>query len=361
MGTCFSIMPFDENFNDIDAIIEEAAGMCGLEYVRGDRRAQPGSIMPKILQEIRRASVIVADITGHNPNVFYELGIAHQLRGPDRVVIITQDMEKSPFDVHAFEQLGYKQNEKGRAALREKLCSYLKAAIVTQSDEEIWNVMRGSLKRTRRIVQDLEGLLASAAQKPLHATIRVVATFGSLAISDHEAADARAGMEYQIEILRERKALRDLLLRGAQLKGVLNPPRRYAVPEARDRLQPRFKRLLGLLAGKSDIHDDPQAAADDVQAIKQCEFVLNSVSRPNLYILGEEVAYEGMKRGGAAGFEMTHRETDPNALRSLIEGFDRLFNESRHEMKRTHPPDGRLVEQLQSIYDEAHRTGERSG
>ena len=50
-------MPFADGFEDIDQIIAEAAQECGLEYVRGDRRLQPGSILPQILHAIRHAAV----------------------------------------------------------------------------------------------------------------------------------------------------------------------------------------------------------------------------------------------------------------------------------------------------------------
>src|SRR4051794_18125197 len=100
MKTCFAIMPFDESFDDIDRIIREVAKDCKLSYVRGDRRHQPGSVLPQIVHDIRCADIVVADITGHNPNVFYELGIAHQLKGPDRVVIITQAAKRDAYDVH---------------------------------------------------------------------------------------------------------------------------------------------------------------------------------------------------------------------------------------------------------------------
>jgi hypothetical protein len=102
MKTCFTIMPFEDRFADIDRIVVDAARECGLEYIRSDRRLQPGSVMAQVVRDIRSAAVVVADITGNNPNVFYELGIAHQLKGPERVVIITQDLDSSPYDVNEF-------------------------------------------------------------------------------------------------------------------------------------------------------------------------------------------------------------------------------------------------------------------
>jgi hypothetical protein len=46
---------------------------------------KPGSELRQIVHEIRRAGVVIAELTRHNPSVFYELGIAHQLAGTERV------------------------------------------------------------------------------------------------------------------------------------------------------------------------------------------------------------------------------------------------------------------------------------
>lgn len=81
-------MPFNARFIEVDRVISEAALECGLEYVCCDRHHQPGSVMPQVVKAIRESAVVVADITDYKPNVLYELGIAHQIKGPDRVVIV---------------------------------------------------------------------------------------------------------------------------------------------------------------------------------------------------------------------------------------------------------------------------------
>ena len=141
-------MPFEDNFSDIDQILVEAAEECGLRHVRSDRRLQPGSVMAQVVRDIRSAAVVVADVTGNNPNVFYELGIAHQLKGPERVVIITQAVDQCPYDINESQQLTYKHTEKGRGELRLTLPGYLRAA-VESVDQEVWDVVRGRLPRTR--------------------------------------------------------------------------------------------------------------------------------------------------------------------------------------------------------------------
>lgn len=357
MRTCFAIMPFAESFGDIGRIIRDAAQECGLSYVRSDATPRPGIILSQIIEEIHRADVIVADITGHNPNVFYELGIAHQLKGPDRVVIITQQLtEQRAFDVHQFRQLLYVHDRAGRRKLRQELPARLREALSSDAHQEYWSVVRGCLPRTRMIVRDLEiltGHAAASSAKLKGVTIRVIAGMSSLAISDQEADVAGADAEYVEALLSERDALRRALLRGARLKAVINPVRRFSRRMLPQRLKVRYDRLIGLLQGRSDITGNAAAARQDVAAMKQCEFALSPILMPNVFIIGESVAYEGMKRAGTGGFEMTHCETKPERLREMIEQFDAFFAESRSEMIEAFPPDGQLVEQLQQFRDEA--------
>ena len=352
-------MPFEEGFEDIDAIIHSVALDCGLEYIRGDRINQPGSIMPQILHDIRRASVVVADITGNNPNVFYELGIAHHIKGPERVVIIKQKNDtKEVYDVHEFRQLLYTHNEAGRTEFRNKLPEYFRKAISITSDQEVWNVVRGRLQRTKLIVRDLKRLVDSAGLEGLNnVTIRVAAGLSSLAISDNEPVDS-IDPEYWEQLLLERNTLRKALFLGARLKAILNPPRRFAKTMLPTRLRQRYKRLIGLLEGRSDITNSQQGADEDLAVMKQCEFVLTPTPLPNLFIIDNTIAYEGLKRRGSAGFDMTHCEKSADGLKDIITHFDQVFDDSLREMVRTHPPDGRFAEQLNAFYHEAVSSNE---
>jgi hypothetical protein len=181
----------------------------------------------------------------------------------------------------------------------------------------------------------------------------MVAGLGSLSISDHEPIGSGADREHAANLIAERDGLRDVLLCGAHLKAVLNPPRRFAQPALPERLVVRYQRMIGLLEGRSDIVGDPEAARRDVNAMRQCEFALTPIPMPNVFIIGEQVAYEGMKRGVAGGFDRTHCETNAEALRELVRQFDRFFEDSRLDMVRTHPPDGLVADQLRACYRDA--------
>ena len=83
--------------------------------VTGDL-SSPGHIMDQVWQGIRGADVVVADITGRNPNVFYEIGLAGALG--KEVILISQEGD-APFDIRGSRRIDYKAAELGalKAAL----------------------------------------------------------------------------------------------------------------------------------------------------------------------------------------------------------------------------------------------------
>jgi nucleoside 2-deoxyribosyltransferase len=75
------------------------------EVERADEDTDPGSITPRMLNSITTADLVVIDLTDHNPNVFYEMAIAHGYRKP--CVHIITDGQKVPFDVKDMNTVPY--------------------------------------------------------------------------------------------------------------------------------------------------------------------------------------------------------------------------------------------------------------
>jgi hypothetical protein len=69
----------------------------GYKVVRSDEISEPGSITIQIIRKLVEAEVVVADLTGINPNVMYELAIRHVLKKP--VILMVKLDEKLPFDI----------------------------------------------------------------------------------------------------------------------------------------------------------------------------------------------------------------------------------------------------------------------
>jgi hypothetical protein len=102
----FVAMPYGpEWFQRVRDAIVSTASACGFAVEVSKELGTPGLITDQIWHGIRRADVVVADISGNNPNVFYELGLAHALG--KEVVIAAQGIERPPFDVSTSRLLRY--------------------------------------------------------------------------------------------------------------------------------------------------------------------------------------------------------------------------------------------------------------
>jgi Nucleoside 2-deoxyribosyltransferase len=103
----FVLMPFGKEFNDTYKFgIKGAAEDVGAYAERVDEQMFAEGILERVLNQINKADVIVADMTGRNPNVFYEVGYAHALNRV--VVLLTQRADDIPFDLKHHQHLVYK-------------------------------------------------------------------------------------------------------------------------------------------------------------------------------------------------------------------------------------------------------------
>lgn len=104
----FVIMPFKEDWSDSTSeMIKEVVRLIdpNLYVYRIDESTESGPITNQIEEALRDASVIIADITGTNPNVMWELGYAHALK--KEIVLLNQEISNSPFDVRVLRQVAY--------------------------------------------------------------------------------------------------------------------------------------------------------------------------------------------------------------------------------------------------------------
>jgi nucleoside 2-deoxyribosyltransferase len=104
---CFIVMPFRAELNFFYLYLRRHSHeKHGLRVERGDHQILTVPLLDKIRQQIAEARVLIADMTGRNPNVFYELGLAHALEKP--VILLTQDAsEDVPTDIRHLEFIRY--------------------------------------------------------------------------------------------------------------------------------------------------------------------------------------------------------------------------------------------------------------
>lgn len=133
---CFVMMPFAESFNAIYRLIHRCCEEQGLTCIRADEDAVPGKITGKIYRFVEESGIIIADMTGKNPNVFYELGLAHAISG--NVILLTQSKDDVPFDLLDFMYILYNNTIDGSEKLAGELSKVL-TTILRSAENSVSN------------------------------------------------------------------------------------------------------------------------------------------------------------------------------------------------------------------------------
>lgn len=116
----FMLMPFTEQMSPVFSDhVKEVASRVGLSAARADDFFSVGSVVEDIWSAVYHSKVIVADCTGRNPNVFYEVGMAHTL-GKDSI-LISQSIDDVPFDLRHLRVIHYEYTPRGMSTFEQKL------------------------------------------------------------------------------------------------------------------------------------------------------------------------------------------------------------------------------------------------
>lgn len=96
---CFFIMPFSDEFDIVYGELKALLGKEGYICTRVDEISGSTPIINKILTELLKAQFVIVDLTNCNPNVFYELGIAHTFKDAENIFLLKQKGSSVPFDI----------------------------------------------------------------------------------------------------------------------------------------------------------------------------------------------------------------------------------------------------------------------
>jgi hypothetical protein len=144
----FVLMPFASEFDDVYRLgIKEPAATLGIRAERVDEQIYAEGILDRIYRQIDAADIIIADMSGQNANVFYEVGYAH---AKDKLcLLLTNDAADIPFDLKHKRHIVYRDSIQ---TLREQLTKDLEWAA-----SEIDNVRRSRIRvHPKSISGDLE-------------------------------------------------------------------------------------------------------------------------------------------------------------------------------------------------------------
>jgi hypothetical protein len=126
---CFVMLPFTEPyltiFSDHVRLILEREMQ--LQILKADDIFRPEAIIQSVHDLIRKADVLVAEISERNPNVYYEIGFAHGIG--KRVIFLTRSMENVPFDLRHLRCVVYEYTPRGSRKLKKDLLASVQAVL----------------------------------------------------------------------------------------------------------------------------------------------------------------------------------------------------------------------------------------
>ena len=124
---------YEESIQTFEKIIQPACSHVGIEDpVRADVMARQGEITEQVFGQLRFADIVIADVTGANPNVMYELGLRHTTT---LLTIQIGENERLPFDVSAIRTIQFGRTEGGYIDARNALIRALEHGLAHGSDQ----------------------------------------------------------------------------------------------------------------------------------------------------------------------------------------------------------------------------------
>ncbi|MGW4803586.1 hypothetical protein [Kitasatospora sp. NPDC004272] len=119
-------LSYEEALEIYEKVVLPACGSVGLEPTRADLIAQPGEITEQVCRHVMHADVVIADVTGGNPNVMYELGIRHLLGRP---TVQLGEHGRLPFDISLIRTIQFKRSRSGLVDARKELEQALRSGL----------------------------------------------------------------------------------------------------------------------------------------------------------------------------------------------------------------------------------------
>ncbi len=157
----------------IHPVVEELLGGKAEEVVvRADKRGEPGRLTMQVLRELSECDVVIADVTGTNANVMYEVGIRQALMRP--FVLMCQKGQNLPFDLNDLRTVFYKLDldhfEQAQSELKQHLQKALSGSI-SPVDQALFSAAKSS-EQPQPDSQSGESLLAvmQVCENILHET-----------------------------------------------------------------------------------------------------------------------------------------------------------------------------------------------
>ncbi|MGL2964576.1 hypothetical protein ACSVH2_12210 [Flavobacterium sp. RSB2_4_14] len=126
----FIVMQFSDEFNNLyTEVIRPICEDNNLECERADEFYTSTPIIADIVKSLNDCSIIIAEISPDNPNVFYEVGYAHAINKPTILLCDRKKRDRLPFDISGFRTLFYEDTIAGKTAIEKNLKKFLETML----------------------------------------------------------------------------------------------------------------------------------------------------------------------------------------------------------------------------------------
>ncbi len=225
---CFFIAPIGEEGSEVrkrsdgvrDWVVGPAAQANDLKTVRADEVGEPGQITSQAVQHCLKAKAAVADLTGGNPNVYYELSVRHGAQLP--VVLIATEGTKLPFDVSQSRVIFFDHTDLTSAGkAREELQEQIQASLAGTPDNPISDGMRLAELQGGNVEEQTLALVMDRLQRLASVTESIDARLQNAQSREViDKAATRGSIEHDPELVEIRERLERERLRREGSEGV---------------------------------------------------------------------------------------------------------------------------------------------
>ena len=125
-------MPFGAGFDGIyNSFLKPTAEEAGFSVTRADELSGSENRVNTIIRGLEECCVVIADLTDSNPNVYYELALAHSMHKP--VISLTQNVDELPFDIKTHGVIEYSRDFELMDDARKKLQAYASGVLTGET------------------------------------------------------------------------------------------------------------------------------------------------------------------------------------------------------------------------------------
>ncbi|MGN0355040.1 MAG: nucleoside 2-deoxyribosyltransferase [Muricoprocola sp.] len=188
---CFVVSPIGDEGSDIrrnadqlfNHIIKPVCEKCGFDAVRIDHENTPDSITQGILDSLHNYDLVIADLTGHNPNVFFEMGYRTSIGKP--IIHLKRKGENIPFDVSSIRTFDYDLTDldivaETRDRLEKAILSFVYEDDMDEIDEIEGNESNKIISILNDIVYKLDVLSEDVRKKDQESIKAVIEAYNEM-------------------------------------------------------------------------------------------------------------------------------------------------------------------------------------